>query len=244
MGALHQVNPLYYGTATSATGQTTGHPSDTFGYAAGVGLKLNLPVISQGDYFQAQGNYTDGASRYIFFTPNSNWAKSDGNKEAYGVLSDCVYGGTVAGGTSTSCQLTTAYGFNAGFEHYWTPAVHQSLYGSWYQVNYNGSANAQLCMVENAAAGGAATGSTSVATPGCNNNWSTWMIGSRLQWDVTKSFYLGVEVMYEDLKSATPNAAGTISAQLTTSGTGAPTFQESNSTAWIVTVRAHRDFLP
>jgi hypothetical protein len=244
MGALHQVNPLYYGSATSATTQATGHPSDTFGFAVGAGLKLNLPMITQGDSFQAQGNYTQGASRYIFFTPNSNWGKSDGNKEAYGVLSDCVYGGSVAAGTNTSCQLTTAYGFNAGYEHYWTPSVHQSLYGSWYAVNYNGGANAMLCMVENAAAGGAATGSTSVATPGCNNNWSTWTIGSRLQWDVTKSFYLGVEVMYEDLKSATPNAAGTLTSQLTTSGTGTPTFQEGNSTAWIATIRAHRDFLP
>ena len=30
--------------------------------------------------------------------------------------------------------------------------------------------------------------------PGCNNNWSMWGVGTRLQWDVTKSFYLGVEV--------------------------------------------------
>ena len=40
------------------------------------------------------------------------------------------------------------------------------------------------------------TGSTAVATAGCNNNWSTWGVGSRTQWDVTKTFYLGVEVLY------------------------------------------------
>ena len=46
------------------------------------------------------------------------------------------------------------------------------------------------------------TGSTAVATAGCNNNWSTWGVGSRTQWDVTKTFYLGVEVLYQDMHSA------------------------------------------
>ena len=32
---------------------------------------------------------------------------------------------------------------------------------------------------------------------GCNNNWDTWGVGSRLQWDVTKSFYIGVEAIYQ-----------------------------------------------
>ena len=40
------------------------------------------------------------------------------------------------------------------------------------------------------------------AAPGCNNNWSVWGASSRLQWDVTKSFYLGVEVMYNHMNSA------------------------------------------
>ncbi len=35
-------------------------------------------MIGQGDYFQAQVNYTEGALKYIFQTPNSNWGKSDG----------------------------------------------------------------------------------------------------------------------------------------------------------------------
>ena len=50
-------------------------------------------MIAQGDYFQSQVNYTQGALRYLFFTPNSNWGKVEGNNETFGVLSDCVYGG-------------------------------------------------------------------------------------------------------------------------------------------------------
>jgi hypothetical protein len=237
MGALHEVNPQYYGTTPG-----TGHASDSWGFAAGAGLKLNLPVITQGDFIQAQGNYTVGASRYIFYTPNSNWGKVNGANEAYGVLSDCVYGGTIAAGTATGCNLTTAYGFNAGYEHFWTPAVHQSLYGSWYQVNYNGSANNQLCALEAIGGAGVGAGSATAATAGCNNNWSTWALGSRLQWDVTKTFYLGLEVLYEDLKSASPNATGTLVG--TPLAFGSAITQESSSSNWVITVRAHRDFLP
>jgi hypothetical protein len=245
MGALHEVNPLYYGTTASNSGVTTGHPSDTWGFALGAGLKLNLPMITQGDWFQAQANYTVGATRYAFFTPNTNWNRADGTvNEAFGVLSDCVYGGTVAAGTNTSCQLTTSYGFNASFEHFWTPSLHSSFYGSWYQVAYNNTANTMLCAIEKGTVGGtgATQGTGTAATAGCNNNWSTWAVGSRLQWDVTKSFYLGVEVMYEDLKSASPNAAGTlVGSPLAISGA---TTVEGNSGAWNVSVRAHRDFLP
>ena len=38
--------------------------------------------------------------------------------------------------------------------------------------------------------------------PGCDNDWSTWWLGSRTQWNVTKDFYMGVDVMYAKLFSA------------------------------------------
>ena len=34
---------------------------------------------------------------------------------------------------------------------------------------------------------------------GCDNNWQTWWIGSRTQWNVTKDFYMGVDVLYSKL---------------------------------------------
>ena len=123
MGAAHEVNANYY----TSTVPGSGHPGDQWGWAAGVGFKINTPMISQGDWLQAQFNVTQGALRYLFNTPNSNWGKVSGANESYGVMSDCVYGGTVAGGNSTGCQLTSAWGFNAGYEHYWTPAVAHQL---------------------------------------------------------------------------------------------------------------------
>ncbi len=209
MGALHEVNATYYGVgaATAPSAASLAHPSDAWGWAAGVGLKLNLPMITQGDWFQSQVNVSQGATRYVFNTPNTNWGMASGTdagfgSEGYGVLSDCVFGGSAAApATQTSCQLTSAFGFNASYEHFWTPALHSDVYGAYTQVKYGGSANAMLCSAEGSG-NGAGVGAAAVATAGCNNNWSTWGIGSRTQWDVTKTFYLGVEVLYQKLMSA------------------------------------------
>jgi hypothetical protein len=319
MGALHQVNPVNYSqavtaAAVAAAGQAAlgpldtlgqapcvpggGHPEDTFGWAVGGGIKILTPQIGQGDYFQAQVNYTEGALRYLFNTPNTNYGKVDGAFEAFGVLSDCVYGGTLLAGTATSCHLTTAWGFNASYEHYWNPQWHTSLYGAYYAVSYDkglGSANAMLCAATghgnfvNATNGtpafvnpvtGAAVAATApvvlpgfgrlaLEAPGCNMDWSTWGVGTRTQWDVTKTFYLGVEVLYENLHSAQtgngfvvnnpPGAPGIPFCSVaaiplvrgSATGSGCATFafgnaifNEANSGAWTFTVRAHRDFLP
>jgi len=157
------------------------------------------------------------------------------------VMTDCVYGGTLAAGNNTGCQLTSAWGFNAGLDHYWTPKWHTSLYGAYYQVKYSASANAMLCGIEGNAAVAAAFGSAAVAGAGCNNNWSTWGVGSRTQWDINERFYLGLEVLYQTLHSATQNAAGTIAAPL---ALGAATMNAANENNLMISVRAHRDFLP
>src|SRR5258708_6374907 len=95
MGALHEVNASYYGsTAAGAPGVASGaNPSNKWGWAAGFGIKINAPFITQGDWFQAQVNVTQGALRYLFNTPNTNWGMVNGNNEPYVVLSDCVFGG-------------------------------------------------------------------------------------------------------------------------------------------------------
>jgi hypothetical protein len=257
MGALHQDNASYYSTATGGLpvagftgvgGGTTGAPSNAWGWAAGAGLRLNFPMMGEGDYLQAQVNYTEGALRYIFFTPNSNWGKVDNGNLAYGVLSDCVYGGVIGAATNTSCNLTTAWGFNASYEHHWSPAWQTSLYGGWDSVSYNSQSNAMLC---SAAGFGTGTGSAAVAGVGCNNDWSTWFVGSRTQWNVSKTFYMGVDVMYSQLNSASTGAAGSplgYAGGATASAAAASSFgvvgTQGHSSDWQVRFRIHKDFLP
>jgi len=246
MAAAHELNPTYYGSTTAANATpAAGHPGAAYGWAVGAGLRLNFPMITQGDYFQSQVNYTQGALRYLFFTPNTNWGKVEGANETFGVLSDCVYGATagVAATNTTGCQLTTAWGVNASYEHYWTPSVHESLFGAYYAVSYGsgtGSANSMLCVMEG---NGAGVGATAVAGTGCNNNWSMYAIGSRLQWDVTKSFYLGLEGIYDHMDSASVNSTGIIPAG-SPLAFGAATHIESNANVWTISARMHKDFLP
>ncbi len=248
MGVLHEDNPTYYtpvNTAgTAIVPPLNGTPGNRWGWAAGAGIKINLPSISKGDWFQAQFNATQGALRYLFFTQNSNWGKVDGAREAYGVMSDCVYGGTIGAANTTSCHLTTAYGFNAGYEHFWVPNLHTTLYGAWYAVKYDTASNNMLCEI--AGFGNGLGGAAAVAIPGCNNNWSTWGIGSRTQWDVTKTFYLGVEVLYSDLHSATTGTPflTPVVAGGNTYAFGGASQTEADAHNWMVSVRAHRDFLP
>jgi len=257
MGALHEDNGSYYSTSVGGVPvaggpSSSGHPGDTWGWAAGAGLRLNFPMIGQGDYLQAQVNYTEGASRYVMFTPNSNWAKVDGSSMAYGVLSDCVYGGSAAVGaaasTQTGCNKTTAWGFNASYEHVWSPSWKTSLFGGWDAISYNSQANAMLCSA--AGFGNGLQGSAALANAGCNNDWSTWFIGSRTQWNVTKTFYMGVEVLYSDLRSA--STGSTLLGAYNGCGTGGSAagcangaYQtEGSSSNWQIRFRVHKDFLP
>ena len=180
-----------------------GHPGDEWGFALGGGIKLNVPMTGQGDYFSAEVNYAEGALGYVFSPQISafNWYGRHGENAGYGILSDAVYGGTLDQANTTSLHLTTGWGVNGGFEHHWNPQWKTSVYGGYAEVSYDSQANAMLCSLQGGG-NGTGTGSTAVATAGCDNNWSTWYVGSRTQWNVTKDFYMGVDVIYQSLQSA------------------------------------------
>ena len=42
---------------------------------------------------------------------------------------------------------------------------------------------------------------TAVANAGCNNNWNWWWVGTRTQWNVTKDFYIGLDVAYTKIRA-------------------------------------------
>jgi hypothetical protein len=239
MGAAHELNPLYY-TPGAGTTVSSGHASDSWGWVFGAGLRINTPFISQGDYFVAEANVTQGATRYLWNgAGNVGELGVSGATEGFGVGSDCVYAGTAAG-PNTGCLKTSAWSVNAAYEHYWTPQWHQDLVGVYLKESYGSQANALLCAGQGNSTGSFVAG-TLAAGAGCNNNWSVYGVGSRLQWDVTKSFYLGVEVLYEYLQTATLNAAGSAAA-VAPAGSGA--INTGNISNWTVTVRMHKDFLP
>ena len=110
---------------------------------------------------------------------------------------------------ATDLQLTTAWNVNAAYEHFWSPRWRTSLYGGYAAVTYKQSANDMLCAQEVANGVLINAGAVAAVTPGfganigCNNDWKTWWIGSRTQWNVTKDFYMGLDVLYSKINTAT-----------------------------------------
>jgi hypothetical protein len=228
MGALHQVNTTYF-----AETPASGHPDDRLGFAVGAGIKLNAPMIGQGDFLQAQVNYTQGALRYVFQTPNTNWGKVDGSSAGFGPLPDAIYGTTFFADTvATDLQLTTAWNINAAYEHFWNPRWRTSLYGGYAAVTFNDVGNAVACRNGDS---------------GCDMDWSTWWVGSRTQWNVTKDFYLGVDVMYAKLHSADFGLSTSFTPAVgvtATSGGSINIVPKTDPDNWQFRFRVHRDFYP
>jgi hypothetical protein len=250
MGALHEVNAAYYGDG-SGTLENSGQPSTAWGFAVGGGIKLLAPMIGPADYFQAQVSYTQGALRYLFQAGDTNPYIQHGNSAAYGVLSDGVFG-SVNPTRPSSIQLTTGWGVNAAYEHFWNKAWRTSVHGGYLSVSDNSLGNAFLCAAEGQAS---AIGSGSpVAFAGCNNNFQAWAIGTRTQWNVDASTYLGLDIAYTQIQSASsstgliPTAATNGTAQpvspATTVCSTAVGCTVANEGVWSARFRVHRDFYP
>ncbi len=78
---------------------------------------------------------------------------------------------------------------------------------------------------------------------GCDNNWSTWWIGSRTQWNVTKDFYMGVDVLYSEA------AERNVDKRPNVGRSGLPQSRRRHSPSsdednWSFRFRVHRDFYP
>jgi len=257
-GAAHQVNAAYFNstnvvpanTGTAFLGQElSGNPSDEWGWAAMAGLRLNTPWLLNwfgsgvGDYFAVQGIYTQGALRYLMQNPNNNWWIQDGTSAAYGVMSDGVYGGSAFNGTATSIQLTTAWGVNIGYEHFWTPRWRTSLYGGYTSVSYDSQANNILCSLQGD--GNGLTGNRALANAGCSNNWTSWWVGTRTQWNVTKDFYMGLDVAYLKMEGMSTSSGLINGAAVIPANTNTATFRNTNDQdIWMARFRVHRDFYP
>lgn len=232
------------GTLTGS--ETCGHPADKLGFAVGGGAKLNA---YGGDYFQFQATYAQGATRYVAVTPAGAFSpvQFNGQNLGYGFFSDGVF--SVATG---DVQLTTVWGINAAYDHLWLPNFRTSIYGSWMTNRYNSVANNAICAAQLTAAAGAITfagGVAGQALPGtsssgvCDNNWNWWTVGSRTQYNFTPWFYVGFDVIYQKLETA---SNGAIVTYTPVAGTAKPTalYSVQNQDNYGLRIRVHRDIVP
>src|SRR5215470_16767988 len=162
-GALHQVRGNFYGNDTQSTITTgpnafTGNrPGDVWGWAVAGGIVLNLPW-NPGDKFWVEGAVGEGTPCYVGFCQdgvNGTYVRFDGRNVAGlwaldGVFANAVANGQAspaAGGTSnfTGILLPTVWDIAAAVEHYWTPALRTSLFGSVTGWEASPQMNAVMC---------------------------------------------------------------------------------------------------
>jgi len=138
----------------------------------------------------------------------------------------------------------------AAYDHFWTPAFRTSIYGVYEKVNYDAVANQAICNMQNNTLGpqfnvalttthvGALTNITN-----CNNDWATWNVGSRTQYNFTPAMYVGLDVIYSKLETA---SAGGTAFYTATANTAKPstTYQLTDQGNWAFRARFHRDILP
>jgi hypothetical protein len=228
MGALHQVRGNFYGNDTQSTialgpQQFTGlRPGDAWGWAVGAGIVLNLPW-NPGDKFWIEGEYGQGTPCYVGICQdgvNGTFTRFDGRNVATGWGLDGVFANMVPNGQAgalngSGIQLPTVWSIEAAVEHYWTPALRTSLFGSVTSWDPGAAGNAVMCSSPNGPVRAGLAGNTtsngvvlatgantqySTATggafAGCNYAFEVWAVGSRTVWNPVKNLDIGVEVMW------------------------------------------------
>src|SRR5215469_610145 len=238
--ALHDASGGYY---SSALGDTcganvpcvnVGHPGDARGWAVTGGFTLNDVLGLHGDQFGMQVAYSQGAAGYVTTAKGGNaWDMYNGNGAGIGWTTDGVF---VNG---SSVELTTVWGINGFYQHFWDPKWRTSIYGGYVETDYNANAKSFFCgAIGPTGAITAVTGLiTSAAT--CNPNTSWWQVGTRTQWNPHPDLDIGLDILWTHINTAF--AGSTIS---TISGAQPAAGPLSDQDVVSAFFRVQRNFLP
>jgi len=192
----------------------SGTQSDTWGYAAQAGLKINLPWgIGGQDAFWIQGGWAHGITNATYNINSAsgigifNGASGGGgaNTVNIGYVADAIYAasGPFPGVTVTP-QLTNSWGVSGTLEHNWNDKWKTSITAGYGGINYDATADALLCAKfgvaspTSIAAGVTSTAALSGALLGtsCNFNLRQVAVSSRTLWTPVKDFQIGLEVQW------------------------------------------------
>jgi hypothetical protein len=205
--ALHQIRGGWYGNNSTGAGATTAFtaPSDTFGWAVDAGISVNLPW-AKGSRFYVEGAYSEGAPSYVGWTGGVQGGYSvlnrfNGRNVFAAWAFDSIFAdGNIGGTGTTGHQLTTSWTIGAGLEHYWTPALRSSVYGSYNSTTHNATARTLFCQSPVSpirSVGGAAL----TTNNGCNPDFNVWNVGTRTIWNPVPNLDIGLELMYTRLET-------------------------------------------
>jgi hypothetical protein len=197
-------NTLTTGGAPVAGSELSGHPDDKWGGAVTAALQIKNIPTGAGDDFKIDATWAKGSTKAVISTsgtsPNFAMFGGSGNgayqSVGFGAVSDGIYAppGTFGGGANGSgIILTTAWGVRGAFNHNWDPYWSSSLWGSYSQVKYDGSAKDIYC-AGFAQTHGGQTGVPSATTYSCNPDFNVAQVGLTTRWTPVKNLTFSAEV--------------------------------------------------
>jgi hypothetical protein len=222
-GAVHQVAGGYFLQPDSTL---NGHPDRAYGWAAGAGGQVNLPMLGFGDTIGAMGVASRGAVG--FATKGTKWLLYNGTSQVGvgwgidGIFDDFPPAPGGLGGTPI--ELTDAFSVNAAYDHGWNERWRTSVYGGYAAIRYDqtatnminqhlaGAAGSIVCGVAVGAAVTTPVGGNPLAGNNCSPNYSFWQAGSRTQFTPVPWLTFGVDITYTRLNSAFAGPTAAIAA--------------------------------
>lgn len=232
--AAHNNHAAYYGAS-----EVTGHPGDKWGWAGQLALSIkNLPTGAN-DSINLTGVYTNGASRYNFedYMSGTTFAIYRGTSlpgayQSLGLagVSDSVFV------TGSGQELTTTYGFNAGFNHNWNPYWSSGFYGAWAAVRYNNTAKGYICGAV------VATLALSTGAAGCNPDFNYSVVGMLTRWTPIKNLSFSADIAYMMLDQKYASGSTVILPLQSNIAKPGAAYELRNQNTLSMVVRAQRNF--
>ncbi|MCK1603963.1 porin [Bradyrhizobium sp. 166] len=231
--AAHENHAAYYGAD-----ETTGHPSDKWGWAGQLALSIKNIPTGAGDTINMSIAYTNGASRYNFQEYISSTVAMYGGTGVPGAyqsvglagLSDSVFV------TGSGQQLTTTYGFQGAYTHNWSPQWNSAIYGGWGAVRYNNTAKSYICGAV------VTTLALSSGLAGCNPDYNYSAVGLITRWTPVNNLTFSADVTYVMLdQKYTSGSTVTLPLQSSVAKPGAA-YELKDQNALTLLLRAQRNW--
>jgi len=212
MGALANRSAGYYSNVPGLPGFVApapnppggtifGHPGEAWGYAVGVGAKF-VNFLLPRDTIEGQASFCHGAvtGYCVSGLYAQNFIYGGGNTITMGYTAD----GVITNGSQV--ELTNAFNWALGYQHYWSPQWRTSVVGGQAFVWYNSSAAGMFCGGAVGSAGAFGVNGFFVATPGtflnCNPNFSQSAVSTRTAWNPHPFLEIGLDLIYFHVSSA------------------------------------------
>ncbi len=148
---------------------TLAMPSSKYGFAINGGLKINLPMLAAGSNLTLNGVYSEGNLSAVV---SNGLGGSFGNFNVGGVAVSTVDAVATATG---GLRLTKAWGISGGLQHFWTPTLSSTLFGSYGQVD-----------VPN----------TPLSAADSLRDWTYWNVGINTVWQPVRGLNIALEGAY------------------------------------------------